>query len=138
MKLTGLDKEVFFRAWGWCDLKDKSTEFTLTYLKNVLATRFDDESDVAEAMEKYSKEYHKFQSNSDSDEEDEMEITITQRRSLLYADMIEMIHRRFEERISTKTGWGKNEIITVHNQVMIEIMADTIAGLTQEDDDEQE
>lgn len=38
-------------------------------------------------------------------------------------EIIFEIKQKFEEALESKTGWGKNEIKTLHDQVIINVLA---------------
>ena len=46
-------KNKLFEAWAWCDMEDKSTEFMLSYMADIVPSW--DESDVVEWIQKNSK-----------------------------------------------------------------------------------
>lgn len=48
------NRNKLFECWAWCDWKDKSTEFMLTYMAEVIPSW--DESDVADWISKQSNE----------------------------------------------------------------------------------
>lgn len=41
-------------------------------------------------------------------------------------ELIFEIKSRFEKALETKTGWGKNEIKTLYDQIVIEVLAEQI------------
>ncbi len=41
-------------------------------------------------------------------------------------EIIFEIKRRFEEALEAKTGWGKNEIKTLHDKIIIEVLSEQI------------
>lgn len=41
-------------------------------------------------------------------------------------EIIDEIQRRFEEALQKKTGWGKNEIVLLHKQILIEVLSEHI------------
>jgi hypothetical protein len=43
-------------------------------------------------------------------------------------DILERLERIFEEKISKKTGWGKNEIMMVYRESVQEVLLEIIDG----------
>jgi hypothetical protein len=41
-------------------------------------------------------------------------------------DIIFEIKRRFEEKLESKTGWGKNEIKTMYDNIVIEVLSEQL------------
>lgn len=41
-------------------------------------------------------------------------------------EIIFEIKKRFEEALQSKTGWGKNEIIALYDNIVIEVLSENI------------
>ena len=41
-------------------------------------------------------------------------------------EVILEINKRFKSRLDEKTGWGKNEIKSLHDEVVIEVLAENL------------
>lgn len=47
----------------------------------------------------------------------------------MLADFINLLRTNFSSRISTKTGWGKNELMVAFERAVIDTMAQTMDAL---------
>lgn len=45
-------------------------------------------------------------------------------------DLLKQIERNFHEKLQEKTGWGRNEVISLYKDATNEVLADTIDELT--------
>ena len=45
---------------------------------------------------------------------------------LIMKDIVFEIKKRFEEALEAKTGWGKNEIKSLHNKIIIEVLSEKV------------
>lgn len=49
-------------------------------------------------------------------------------KSLIMKNLILEIQRRFEEALEAKTGWGKNDVKTLYNKIVIEVLSENLSN----------